>query len=113
MVTIKIRGTPPSTQHIYGRRGSVTYMTKEGKDYKDMCQWIIKSQYKGKPKSEPISVIIEFYFKDKLRRDLDNFNKIILDSCTGMLWKDDSQIIELVLRKFVDKQNPRVELFIL
>lgn len=113
MVHIKINGTPPSTQHIYGHRGSVTYMTREGKDYKEMCQWEIKSQYKGKPQTEPISVIIEFYFKDKLRRDLDNFLKIILDSCTGMLWKDDSQIIELILRKFIDKKNPRVELFIL
>lgn len=88
-------------------------MTKQGKEYKEMCQWEIKSQYKGRPTPEPISVIIEFYFKDKLRRDIDNFNKIILDSCTGMLWKDDSQIQELTLRKFIDKENPRVELFIL
>jgi len=112
-VNIKISGTPPSTQHIYGHRGSATYMTREGKGYKEMCQWEIKSQYKGKPKEGLISVVIDFHFKDKLRRDIDNFNKIILDSCTGILWEDDSQIVELTLRKLFSKENPRVCITIL
>jgi len=113
MVNISIKGTPPSTQHIYGHRGSVTYMTREGRDFKEMCQWEIKSQYKGKPKEGEIQVVIDFHFKDKLRRDIDNFNKIILDSCTGMLWEDDSQITTLTLRKLISKENPRVNITIL
>lgn len=113
MVHIKIKGTPPTTNTLYRRHGNIIYMTTQGKEYKEMCQWEAKSQYKGKPKDGLISVTVEFYFKDKLKRDLDNFLKIILDSCTGMLWEDDSQIVELTLRKFVDKQNPRVELTIL
>jgi len=112
VIHIKIKDTPPSTQHIYLHKGRITFMTKEGKDYKEFCQWNIKSQYKGKIIKNDISVVIELYFADKRRRDLDNFNKIILDSCTGLLWKDDCQIIELTIRKFIDKK-PRVELFIL
>lgn len=113
MVHLKFKGTPPSTQHIYAHRGSITYMTKVGKDYKEMCQWEIKSQYKGKPTLDDITVIIELYFKDKRKRDVDNFNKILLDSGTKMLWADDSQIQELTIRKFIDDKNPRIEMFIL
>ena len=113
MVNIKIKGTPPTTNTLYRRHGNIIYMTTQGKEYKEMCQWEVKSQYKGKPITETLSLTVEFYFKDNHKRDIDNFNKIILDSCTGMLWKDDSQIVELTLRKFVDKKNPRVELIIL
>jgi crossover junction endodeoxyribonuclease RusA len=88
------------------------YMTREGKEYKEMCHWEIKSQCKGGREEGAISVSIDFYFKDNKKRDLDNFNKCILDSCTGLLWDDDSQIQELTLRKFVDKADPRVELVI-
>ena len=113
MIHIKLKGTPPSTSNIYFHKGHLVYMSALGKTTKEAYQWEIKSQYKNKPTDKDISVIIEFYFKDKLRRDLDNFNKLVLDSGTGLLWKDDSQIYELVLRKFTDKKKPRVELFIL
>lgn len=113
MVHIKIKGTPPSTQHLYLHKGSITFMTKEGKEYKEMSQWEIKNQYKDKPTEEAISVIIELYFKDERKRDIDNFNKILLDAGSKLLWKDDTQIQELVIRKFIDRDNPRVEMFIL
>lgn len=113
MVHIIISGTPPTTNTLYRHHGHVTYMTAKGKEYKEMFYWEVKSQYKGKLVDSDVSVVIEFYFKDNKKRDLDNFLKCVLDSCTGILWKDDSQIQELTLRKFVDKKNPRVELFIL
>lgn len=112
MIHIVIKDTPPSTGQIYRHKGSITFMTKQGKNYKELCQWTIKSQYRGKLITKDVAVIIELYFADKRRRDVDNFNKIVLDSCTGLLWKDDSQIIELTIRKFRDKKA-RVELFIL
>lgn len=110
---IKLKGTPPTTNNIYRHKGSITFMTAEGRATKEGYQWECKSQYHNKIIENPISVVVEFYFKDKLRRDLDNFLKIVLDSMTGILWKDDSQIIELTLRKFIDKENSRVELWVL
>ncbi len=103
MIRISFKNTPPSTQHIYRHNGPRVYMTEEGKSAKEAYQWEIKSQYKDKPIKGDISVIIELRFKDKIKRDIDNFNKLLLDSGSGMLWEDDSQIIELVVRKFVDK----------
>ncbi len=88
-------------------------MSKIGKQTKEAYQWEMKSQYKGKPLLEPISVTAEFYFKDNLRRDVDNYNKLVLDAASGILWKDDSQIQELIIRKFVDKKLPRVVMVIM
>jgi len=113
VTVITIPETPPSTNNLYRHRGHITYMTPEGKRYKELCQWIVKSVMHKKPTQDSVKVLVEFYFKDNKKRDLDNFLKIILDSCSGLFWVDDSQIVELTLRKFIDKKNPRVELTIL
>lgn len=38
--------------------------------------------------------------------DVDNYAKGIKDACTGILWVDDSQVVELLVRKFYS-MNPR------
>ena len=116
MYRITLSRTPPSTQTIYRHKGYQVYMTAEGKDCKELYYWEIKKQlksFKTLPLTRTVSVIIEFYFKDKRNHDIDNHNKLILDAGTGLIWKDDGQIVELVLRKFIDKENPRVEMTIL
>ncbi|WP_253896077.1 RusA family crossover junction endodeoxyribonuclease [Solibacillus sp. R5-41] len=40
--------------------------------------------------------------------DLDNLVKGIKDGCTKIIWHDDAQIVEMVVRKFYDMQ-PRAE----
>lgn len=113
MVRIKLSRTPPSTQHIYFHKGHMVFMSSEGKQCKELFQWEMKSQYKGKIITDPISVIVEYYFKDKRKHDIDNFSKLWLDAGTGILWKDDGQIVELVLRKFIDTKNSRTEIIII
>ena len=39
--------------------------------------------------------------------DADNYVKSVTDACTGIIWKDDSQVVELLVRKFYS-MNPRV-----
>lgn len=105
--------TPPSTSNIYFHKGHLVYMSDEGKNTKELYKWEIKSQYPGGiPVKRDVKVSIDFYFKNNLRRDLDNYNKLVLDACTGIMWEDDSQIQELTLRKFIDKNNSRVEIII-
>ena len=38
--------------------------------------------------------------------DADNYVKSVTDACTGIIWKDDSQVVELLVRKFYS-MNPR------
>jgi len=57
-----------------------------------------------------IRVKMKLYFKDKRRRDVQNYPKSILDAFNGVIWLDDSQIYELHLYKDFDRKNPRIEM---
>lgn len=46
------------------------------------------------------------------RSDIDNIQKVIADAGTGVLWKDDSQIVEQYGRIFLEDSSPRVLLYI-
>jgi crossover junction endodeoxyribonuclease RusA len=85
------------------------YMTAEGKAIKEAYKWELKVQ-KAKMYQGDLEVKIELWFNDKRKRDVDNFNKLILDAGTGILWEDDSQIRILTISKYYNKDNPRVEL---
>jgi len=85
-------------------------MSEEGKVLKEDYQWQIKSQYKGKPLTKEIDLRIELFFGDNRKRDIDNYNKILLDAFTGILWIDDSQIQSLLIIKNKDIKNPRIEI---
>lgn len=116
MKNIILLGEPKSTSHVYQYtcrgRFACMYMTKKGKDVKESYQWQIKSQWKDKPLTENLKVSLVLYFGTKRKQDIDNFNKLALDACTGTVWEDDSQIQEMTIRKEYDKENPRIELSI-
>ena len=107
---IILKGNPLSTNHIYRHTGHRVYMTAEGKALKESYQWQLKEQYKEKPISEIVSISLHIFFGDKRKRDIDNYNKIVLDACSGILWEDDSQICDMFIGKYYDKQNPRIEI---
>ena len=48
-------------------------------------------------------------YRPARRGDIDNFGKVALDSLNGIAWNDDNQIIDLHLRRFDDKTNPRLQ----
>jgi Holliday junction resolvase RusA-like endonuclease len=87
-------------------------MTSIGKKVKESYVEQVKKQWKKKPLEDSIVLAIHIYFGTKRRCDIDNFNKLVWDSLTGLVWKDDSQIDELVISRYFDKENPRIELFI-
>lgn len=110
MMSFTLKGNPQSTNHLYRHRGHLVYMTAEGRALKESYIWQIKSQYKGTPKKGRISLRLDLYFGDKRKRDIDNYNKILLDSLTGILYEDDSQIDFLTITKSRDINNPRIEI---
>lgn len=111
-IEITLKGQPLSTNHIYKFAGHRMYMIQEGKTLKEDYQWQIKKQYKDKPIIGDVDLRIELFFGDKRIRDIDNYNKLVLDACSKILWKDDVQIMSLLIVKNYDKDNPRVELLI-
>ena len=108
---IILEGKPMSTNSIYRNHGHIMFMTKEGKALKTSYQYQALSQREGnKPWAGNIVIDIKLYFGDKRRHDIDNYNKILLDAMTGILWEDDSQIVKMTIWKLYDKEKPRIEI---
>ncbi|MEG0471295.1 MAG: RusA family crossover junction endodeoxyribonuclease [Solibacillus sp.] len=62
-------------------------------------------KYHTKPKQ---ALIASGELRPTTKPDLDNLVKGIKDGCTKIIWHDDAQIVEMVVRKFYGMQ-PRVE----
>lgn len=108
---IILDGNPVSTNQIYRRHGHIMYMSRQGKQMKESYQWQAKTQCRGfKCVTEAFWITIRLYFGDKRNRDIDNYNKILLDSLTGIVWEDDKQIQKMTIEKFIDLDNPRIEI---
>lgn len=106
-VEIVIDLKPISTNHMYGRMGKRTFLTKEGKEYKrDLGVRAKKQENLG---NADIFMEICYYFPDRRRRDVTNYDKVVLDALSGITYEDDKQISEIILRKYIDKHNPRTE----
>lgn len=60
-----------------------------------------------------IRAVVEVYFPDRRRRDVDNVAKSVLDGIQrGQLIADDLQVDELTVRRHLDRENPRVEVLL-
>lgn len=107
-----IKAVPPSNNKFIGKNQRWQYQS-------DKKQWarIIQLFCVPRPK-EPLkksNITIIYYFKDKRRRDPDNYSgKFILDGLvrSGIIKDDSFDCIDLRLIGRVDKSNPRTEIFI-
>ena len=103
------------------------YDPPKSKAYKQMVSAKVRSYMKTngiQTITEPLAVHLNFYFtppksysKKKLKLieegklhytklpDADNLAKSVLDSCNKILFKDDSQIVELNIRKEYGKED--------
>ena len=88
-------------------------MTPDAKLLKNDYIKQARMQYNGDPLNTSLSVYIRLYFADKRVRDIDNWNKILFDSLSGVIYEDDKQIKLLTIQIMeVDKENTRIELII-
>lgn len=102
-----------SNQHLYLQRGKMRFMSAKWKKLKNERIEQIKNVIQGFENSffhKELKLWIIFYHWDRRVRDIDNYTKIVLDSMNWLVFEDDWQIVELNLRKFYDKLNPRVEI---
>lgn len=111
---IVVDGTPPSNNEYIGNSRSFNVYRGE----KEAWHWKIKAAIQEKP-DEPIRkaiVHIRYFFKDKRRRDPDNFSgKMLLDPLVmeGLLLDDSFENVQLVLSAECDKKNPRTEITVI
>ena len=116
MELIVLKGRPQSTNHLYKVtfKGSYPhmYMTADGKATKESYIWQTKVQWKKGVLKGDIKLDIKLYFQDKRRRDWDNYHKIAMDALEGIVFEDDRQIQDVHVRKYLDKDNPRIEIYV-
>ncbi len=105
-----IKAIPPSNNQFIGRNARWKYQ-----DIKKQWSDVINIVCRPKP-AQPLKkavVTLTYYFKDKRRRDPDNYSgKMILDGLVkaGILQDDSFNNIDLVLQGNYDKDNPRTEI---
>ena len=108
---------PPSTNTYYrnvrvGNR-QLTKISERGRQYKTECYWLLKQQKACRRLSHSLKVTITLVAPDRKRRDLDNFNKALLDVMTHAgVYEDDSLIDHLTVIRAPAAKPGRVEVLI-
>ena len=103
-----------STNALYtiNRHNGRRILSRKARDHKQAMTMEAKSQVGRKnPMAGEVKAEIYWFMPDHRKRDIDNL-KMVIDAMTGVLWKDDSNIWELTIRKYVDKENPRIEIMV-
>lgn len=105
---------PPSVNRYWrhvGMGGGVrVLLSREGRRYKAAVKAVVWATVKatvrarvgtGEPLTGRLAVDVRLYPPDRLRRDIDNFGgKALLDALTEAgVWRDDSQLDELRIRR--------------
>ena len=65
-----------------------------------------KAQWKGKPLEGPVALKALIYYPSR-RQDLDP--SLLMDILQGIAYLNDRQIEQMTLQKYIDRDNPRVE----
>jgi crossover junction endodeoxyribonuclease RusA len=95
---------PPLVNRYWRHARGVTYLSKEGRDYKRTVAQLLDAN----PTEQDVVVSATVYRKRKVG-DIDGYAKGLLDAMAGLVYDDDKRVTELHLYKRDDKLNPRVE----
>lgn len=115
MIEFTIEGKPQGKQRPRFARGH-TYTPKKTKEYEELVAWSAK-EVCDSPIAEPCTIGVGAVFEvpksySKVKReaclrgeivpkypDVDNILKIVMDSCNGIAYLDDSQIYSACVNK--------------
>lgn len=98
---------PPSVNHYWVRTRKGFRLSDAARTYKALVGFHCRA-LELTPTDKPVRLFIDVYRPAK-RGDIDNYSKCALDSLKGWLYHDDAQVVELHMRRYDDKFNPRVE----
>lgn len=98
---------PPTTNHTYFHKGRMVFKSKEARDWENQALLDIRKQKVPVLAEGAVFVVIDMFLKRD--RDIDSSHKIILDIfAKAGIYANDKLVTHLTVRKFVDKENPRI-----
>lgn len=109
---------PPSVNHQYATVNGRRLISSAGRAYKiqvgqlvwlKLAQSAHRAHLLARLQSEWLTLSIRFFFTSALRRDVDGGLKIAQDALCEGLGINDNRIVETHLYKYIDKDNPRIE----
>ena len=105
-IYFSVPGNPlPKQSYKHSKTGG--YTPQRIKDWQNLIAVRFKEEYPGfVPFTGDVKAIIVFTRANKIRCDIDNLSKAVLDALNGLAWEDDKQITKLDLTKRYDKENP-------
>ncbi len=111
LLVIICEGQPLPWQRA-STRGGQRFTPAKQRGYQEHLQWAAIAALGAKTwdRKPCFSVELDVYRKSRTRYDLDNAEKQIGDALNGVVWDDDSQIVEWRARKLIDRGRPRVEI---
>jgi len=112
---------PPSINHQYATVNGRRLLSSTGRSYKAHVGELVWLTLTAVPhrtallshlQSTCLALSIRFYFTSALRRDVDGGLKIAQDALCEGLGLNDNRIVETHLYKHVDREHPRIEVFL-
>lgn len=112
IVSVVYNGLPISAS--VGYSGNRFFRSQDYTKYRNDLSWLIKDKLGGEWDTHRYSfgIRIRFYIKGNRKIDIDNLIKPVLDAATGLIWADDSQVIELYVFKLMEYSESKVEFLI-
>jgi Holliday junction resolvase RusA-like endonuclease len=110
MVIFRVDGNPlPKQSARVTKHGA--YIPARIKAWQDQIAWAAKAAMAGEdPYTGDVALETIFYRKDTRRCDIDNLNKAVWDACNGIVWEDDSQVVEVKSYKYTGQSRPGVHI---
>jgi Holliday junction resolvase RusA-like endonuclease len=102
-----VEGVPRPKARARRGAGGRWYTPQATKAYEEAVGWAARAAGVHEPCDGGVRLDIVLWMPDRRRRDLDNCAKSICDGLNGIVYLDDSQIIELTVRRGVDRERPR------
>lgn len=95
----------PKARHRTGSRGSYA----PDKADEQAISWQMRAAYRREPLAGPVALFVRFYRSDHRRVDTDNLVKRLKDAGNGIIYVDDSQVVEEHVYLERGSDHPRTE----
>lgn len=103
--------------HVTKSGKQIMFKVGKSREYEQLVALLAKKAFRAQgirtALDGPVRLGACFYRADARRCDIDNLLKSVLDGLTkARAWRDDSQVVEVVISKRLSRTSPRAEVWV-